>query len=215
MYNCKKQEAVINVIPTYRYLGYDTIKVETTFEMDEPFPDSEVVFVPSNKRIPSSIVNLINEHGFDFGPKLSSDVNKKLSDFGQEYIDVNRTEETRQDATLGLLITYMDNIQLKPVSDGSNFYNLSYQYNLYPDKDGNFDFRTILPLAGLQDAGNIEVQLFIVLPQGVTFDPTETKGISVNGAEIEEKSFSTENGRNIITFYYKQDPNFFVRYKYN
>lgn len=215
MYICQKQEAVINIIPTSHYLGYDIVKVETTLLMDQPFPDGEVVFVPSNKLIPKPIVQLINESGFDFGPKLSSDINFKLSDFSQEYLDPNKADETRQDATLGLLLTYMDNIQLKPVSPGSNFYNLSYQFNLYPDNEGNFEFKTLLPLAGLQSSGNIEIQLFIVLPQGVTFDPTHTKGLSINGQEIEERPFVTENGRTIVSFYYKQDPTFFVKYKYN
>jgi hypothetical protein len=215
MYVCQKQEAVINIIPTSRYLGYDTIKVETTFIMDQPFPDGEVVFVPSKKFIPEHIVKLTNENGFDFGPKLSSDINKKIADFAMELLDPNRTQETRQDATLGLLVTYMDNIQLAPIAPNSNFYHISYEFNLYPDSEGNYEFRTILPLAGLQDAGNIEVQLFIVLPQGVTFDPTATKGISLNGQEIVENPITTENGRTLLTFYYKQDPTFFVKYRYN
>lgn len=215
MYVCQKQEAVINIIPTYKYLGYDIVKVETTFTMDQPFPDGEIAFVPTNKRIPDNIISLVNENGFDFGPKLSSDINKRLADFSQEVADKNKEQETRQDATLGLLLTYMDNMPLKPIVPNSNFYHLSYEFNLYPDKNGNFEFNTVLPLAGLQDAGNIEIQLFIVLPQGVTFDPVNTKGISKNGQEIVEKPFVTENGRTLITFYYKQDPTFLVKYKYN
>lgn len=215
MYLCQKQEAVINIIPTYKYLGYDIVKVETTFIMDQPFPEGELVFVPTNKLIPDNIVSLVNENGFDFGPKLSSDINKRLSDFSQEVLDPNKAQETKQDAALGLLLTYMSNIQLKPIAPNSNFYHLSYEFNLYPDKDGNFEFNTVLPLAGLQDAGNIEVQLFIILPQGVTFDPVNTKGISKNGQEIVEKPFVTENGRTLISFYYKQDPTFFVKYKHN
>lgn len=215
MYTCLKQEAVINIIPTSKYLGYDTIKVDTTFVMDQPFPDNEVVFMPSKKMIPESVLKMISEVGFDFGPKLSSDINKKLSDVAQEVLDPNRVQETREDSMLSLLLTYMDNVQIKQIAPGSNFYTLSYEYNLYPDKEGNFDFKTVLPLAGLLSAGNIEVQLFIVLPQGVTFDPVATKGISINGQEIGEKPYVTENGRTLVTFYYKQDPTFIVKYRYN
>lgn len=211
---CLKQDAVVTVIPTKTFgKEFDTIKVETTFQMEQPFPEDEIMFVPGKEIVPESILRLMADNKFDFGPKLSSDIVKKIGDFSQEVQDPNRKSETRKDALLGFLITYMDQIKLEPI--GGNNYHISYEFRLYPDRDGNFEFRTTLPFAGLSEASNIDIQLIMVLPVGVIFDPIETKGIALNGMEIVEQAFTTEANRNIISFYHKADPDFFVTYKYN
>lgn len=212
---CLRQDAVVTVIPTKRFgKEYDLIKVETTFQMDQPFPEDEVMFVPGkDAMIPDSLLKLMTDNQFDFGPKLSSDVVSKIGDFSQEVQDPNRRDETRKDALLGFLITYMEQIKLTPV--GGNNYHISYEFRLYPDQEGNFEFRTTLPFVGLGEAANIDIQLIMVLPVGVTFDPVKTKGIALNGTEIQEQPFATQANRHILSFYYRADPDFFVTYKYN
>ena len=43
----------------------------------------------------------------------------------------------------------------------------------------------------------------MVLPVGVKFDLVKTKGIAVNGTEIQEQPFTTQANRHIFSFYYK------------
>jgi hypothetical protein len=210
---CLRQDAVVTVIPTKRFgKEYDLIKVETTFQMEQPFPEGEVMFVPGKEVVPDAILQLLTENKFDFGPKLSKDVVEKVGDFSQEVQDPSRRDESRKDALLGYLVTYMEQIKLKSI--GGNNYHISYEFKLYPDSEGNFEFRTTLPFAGLGEASNVDIQLIMVLPVGVKFDPVKTKGIAVNGTEIQEQPFTTQANRHILSFYYKADPDFCVSYKY-
>jgi hypothetical protein len=211
------QKTLINVIPTKREgLDHDIVKVQTTFKLDQALPDGEVLFVPSKKeKIPDEVLSLLNPDGkFDFGPKFAKDITPKLADFGAEVADPTRTAESRQDALLGLFLTYQEQVKnLTPIV--GNVYTLSYEFPLYPNRATNeFEFNTTIPLAGLATAGNFELELIIVLPNNVTFDPKETKGITLNGQEIVEQPFLTQGRTNIITFYQKQDPSFFVVYHY-
>ncbi|GGD05322.1 hypothetical protein [Pontibacillus salipaludis] len=216
MYKVLKQETVVYVIPSTKYgLDHDRVKIQSTMQLDEPLPKEEVLFVPSKtEKVDRSVRNFLNEKGFDFGPRLAKDINAKLKDYPEQVLDPERREESRQDSLLGYLLTFLDQINPEPIEGTSSHYHFEYEFPLYPNEAKEFEFMTSLPFSGFEESGRMELELIIILPEDVTFDPKETKGITADGQEITEKAFKTQNNRSLVTFYRQVDPDFFVTYKY-
>ena len=216
MYKVLKQETVVYVIPTSKYgLDHDRVKIQSTMQLDKPLPKEEVLFVPSKtEKVDKTVRNFLNEKGFDFGPRLASDVNNKIKDLPEEYMDPERKDETRSDSLLSYLITYLDQVKPSPIEGTTSHYHFEYEFPLYPNEAKEFEFMTSLPFKGFEESGRMELELIIILPEDVTFDPKKTKGVTADGQEITEKAYKTQNNRSLVTFYRQVDPDFFVSYKY-
>lgn len=213
MPNCTLQEAVITITPTSRYgQPFDTAHVETIFVLDAPVPQGEVFLVPGDQLIPNEIMQVLRLAKLDFTPMPKSEVIANLSDFTQQ-VDQQNKEAAIADAALGLAAVYMKPIQFQPIPN-TNFYRLSYDYTIYPDASGNFYVYAKLPFRSFQMPGGGQVRLIVVLPTGAQFDPAETKGIALNGQTVEEQQAVAANGRQVISFFWQNDPDFTVKYHY-
>lgn len=213
-----RQDTVINVIPLNRHgVNYNLVKVDTTMQVDQPFGDAEMMFVPSkSEKVPEAIRQLLTQQGFDFAPRLAQTIDEPLGNYLTE-IKEGKREEARQDSMLGLLLTYMDQIQFAPkkLEGSTHLYSFSYEFPLYPNSaTGEFQLKTVIPFTGLPAAGNFSMQLTLVLPENVQVDTTKTKGVALNGQEIQEQVFVTQGGSNLVSFYWREDPTFDVVYKY-
>jgi hypothetical protein len=124
------------------------------------------------------------------------------------------------DAAKYMLKAVMKKTSFTPVSGTNNLYMLSYDYKLYPMKEASnyFEFKVVLPFSGLgmlNGANNSKVQMTVIMPIASKIDPNATKGIAVNGVEVNELVKPMENvNRNILSFEYHQDPLFTIRYYY-
>lgn len=110
----------------------------------------------------------------------------------------------------------MSKSALKPIEGTTNTYLLSYDYKLFPVAPNTFELKIILPFAGfvIQDAGD-EVKLTVVAPIDAIINATETKGIDSNGNPIAPEISTPSTRKPIVSFNYKIDPTFVVKYSYN
>lgn len=214
MYNCKLQEAVITVNPTSRNgLPYDIAHVETIIITDSPIPPEEIFLVPGSELIPQNILQILQlGNKVDFTPIPKSEVTANLSDFTQ-HIDQQQKDAVLADAMLGLATVWMKPIQFKPTGN-NNFYRLSYDYTLFPSQNGSFYIYTKLPFKGFQMPVGGQVRFTAILPFGAKHDPNETKGIALNNQLVEEQAVTLANNGEVISFYWKNDPDFTVKYNY-
>jgi hypothetical protein len=105
----------------------------------------------------------------------------------------------------------MTPIQLQPV--GNNLYKISYDYSLYPDDQNNFFIFTTLPFKGFNMPQG-QVRLVVVLPTNAQIDPTDTTGTTPNGQTVEEQIANVANGRPVVSFFWQNDPDFTIKYRY-
>lgn len=212
MYPCRIQEAVITVNPTSRYgQTFDIAHVETIFLMDNPIPENEIFLVPSDENIPVEILNLIRLAKVSFAPIPKSEITASISDLTQE-VEQGQKEAVLTDTALSLAAVYMRPITFQPI--GNNFYRLSYDYKLFPDTSGNFYIYTKLPFRGFDMPQGSQVRFITVLPTGVQVDEAETKGIDLNQQIINEQLVDVASGRRIISFFWQNDPDFTIKYRY-
>lgn len=213
-----RQDTAIHVYPMNRYgVNYNTVTVTTFMHVDQPFTGAEVMFVPSaTKKVPDFLLAMMVQEGFNFAPFLSSELDAKLGNYLQEAKE-GKMDELRKDSLLGLLVTYMDQIVFEPIKQEGNahVYKFTYSFPLYPNSTtGEYRLKTTIPFTGLPTAGNFSMQFTLILPEGVQVDTTQTKGVAVNGQEIQEQVFVTQGNTNIVSFYWREDPTFDVVYKY-
>lgn len=219
MFNCKFHETVMTVIPASRYTpshDHDLIHVESTFTTDAPIQDSDnIFFVPGTQPIPTDILNMINKGGFTFEPIPKSEVIKQVADYAQE-ISQNQQAAAVSDAVMGIATQqYMQQISMKAEPTGSTFYHLSYDFILLPENDGTFELKAKLPYKGFDMPAGGQVRLIVVLPVGATCDTNATKGTLLNGQQIQEATpANVANGVQVVSFFYQNDPDFLVKYKY-
>lgn len=217
MFNCRTHATVMTVIPSSRTNhAHDLIHVESTFTTDVPIPDAEnIFFVPGTQPVPPDILKMINNGGFTFEPIPKSEVIKQVTDYAQE-ISQNQPAAAISDAVMGIATQeYMQQVTMKAEPVGSTFYHLSYDFILLPESDGSFELKTTLPYKGFQMPAGGQVRLIVVLPVGATCDTNATKGTLLNGQQIQEATpANVANGAQVVSFFYQNDPDFLVKYKY-
>ena len=178
--------------------------------MDQPIPESEVFLIPGDIPLPQEVINLNRLAKVSFAPMPKSTVVSNISDIAQE-VEQGKKEEVIFDAALSITAVYMRPITFHPI--GGNFYRLSYDYNIYPDPNGNFYIFAQLPFQGFDMPAGGEVRFVVTLPPSSILDQNETKGIDLNQNPIEEQVAEAQ-GKPIVWFYYQNDPEFIVKYSY-
>ncbi|MHB1420828.1 MAG: hypothetical protein ACYCX4_14825 [Bacillota bacterium] len=213
MPNCSLQDAVITVTSASRYgLPYDLAHVETIFQLDSQLQPEDVFLVPGDQFIPNEIMNILRLAKLDFTPMSKSEVVANLSDFTQEVTEQNR-EAVIADAAIGLAAVYMKPVQFQQIGS-SNLYRVSYDYTIFPNQDNNFYVYARLPFRSFPLSTGGQIRLVVVLPAGAQFDPAETQGVALNGQVIEEQQAVAANDKQVISFFYQNDPDFTVKYRY-
>lgn len=212
MYNCNFVESIITVVDSFkRGKKYDIAHVEYLFSTDTPIPAEELFFVPGIEVMPDNIISILKLGNFEFIPIPKSEVVNSLNNYLQQ-VQENKKDETLADSMIGISTSYMNTI--KPEAIGTNFYRLSYDYAIYPEKDNSFMIYAKLPIKGFSLPAGGQTRFITVLPINAKPDPAVTKGIALDKQEIQEQSVNVANGRTVISFFYQNDPDFIVKYNY-
>jgi hypothetical protein len=211
------QDVSVIINGTSRYNNkYDTVHVETLLVMDEPIPQNETWYVPSDTSVPPEVLDFFRISGIDMNPKKSSTILSGTEDIKEESETGNLTGVI-EDSARFLMRAIMKKAPLIPITDSPNTYLLSYDYKIFPISNSNeFEFKIRVPFDGLELASNGgRVQLTIMTPIGANINHEQTKGIDENGSEISELVSLLPNvNRNMVSFAYQLDPDFTIRYNY-
>ncbi|MDM5335734.1 hypothetical protein QUF84_00285 [Fictibacillus enclensis] len=213
MYTCLMQDSVLTVTPTSRYgKSFDTVRVETYFQLENQLPESEEFLVPSLKKIPEQDLQIFKAGKVQFAPMPKSVVAQEVQDYVLQ-VTTGNVEGVRSDALLGLSAMYMDAVKLEEITTG--VYHLNYSYSIYPDEvDGYYYIHQLLPFKGF-DMPRGTVRLTAVLPAGAVCDRDGTTGKDISGTVVSEEDAQTfANGLTVVSFLYQQDPEFIIKYRY-
>ncbi|WP_043933814.1 hypothetical protein [Bacillus sp. EB01] len=213
MYNCLMQDTVLTITPTSRYgKEFDTVRVETFFQLESPLPENEEFLVPGIKKIPDQDLRIFEAGKVQFAPIPKSVVIQEVQDFASQVAS-GSTDGVRLDALLGLSTMYMEPVKLEAITPGG-IYHLSYAYSVYPETDGNFYIYQTLPFKGFNMTRGT-VRLTAVLPAGAVCDYDATNGKDISGTIIvEDESRVFSNGLSVVSFLYQVDPEFTIKYRY-
>jgi hypothetical protein len=207
------QDTVLTITPTSRYgKEYDTVRVETYFQLETPLPENEEFLVPGLKKIPEQDLKFFQAGKIQFAPIPKSVVVQEVQDYALQVAS-GSVEGIRSDAMLGLSTMYMEPVKLEEISAG--VYHLSYSYSVYPDEvDGQFYIHQTLPFKGFNMPRGT-VRLTGVLPAGAVCDYDATNGKDISGTVIvDDDSHTFTNGLSVISFLYQVDPEFTIKYRY-
>ncbi|UFT98109.1 hypothetical protein KO561_12945 [Radiobacillus kanasensis] len=214
--NVQTHETIMTVTPTYAHnKHHDLVHVETFFRTTASIAEDEVFYVPGKEEVPSHILEILELGGFTFEPIVASEVTSQVSNFA-DVIAKGTKEEALADAMIGLGSKYLNAVKLKSIGEGTNFYHLSYDYALIPETDGSFVIQTTLPHKGFNMPTGGQVRFVVVLPAGAKCDRAATKGEVPGTTQILEEPTpaNVANGREVVSFFYQNDPKFTVKYKY-
>lgn len=209
---------VINNTSRYNNKQYDTVRVETLLTTTEPLPNEMTWYVPSGTSIPPEVANLFKARNIRMFPQRE----ETLMQGTEDIIDQSKNENVTgvlEDASKLLLRAVLKETPLNPIAGSPRTYTLSYEYKLFPldvdSQNNTFEFYIVLPFDGLEVAQGGRVQMSILTPIGAKIDPNETKGIADTGQEISEMvSEIPHTNRQVVSFGWQNDPQFFVRYTY-
>ncbi len=207
------QDTVLTITPTSRYgKQYDTVRVETYFQLESSLPENEEFLVPGLKKIPEQDLEFFKAGKVQFAPIPKSVVVQEVQDYALQVAN-GSIEGVRSDALLGLSAMYMDPVKLEEISSG--VYHLSYTYSIYPDDlDGHYYIYQTIPFKGFNMPRGT-VRLTAVLPAGAVCDYDQTNGKDISGTVIvDDDSHSFSNGLSVVSFYYQVDPEFTIKYRY-
>ncbi len=214
MYNCRNQETIITVIPTSRHgQPFDIARVEAMFQLDEQLPETETLLVPQMELIPQDLLQALKLLNVHLAPMPESYVNQALSDYAQETADPNRDKETREDSAIGLVRKYLVKIPAQKVGT-DNYYRVSYEYSLFPDENGFYNIYATLPFKGFNMPTGSQIRFITALPVGAQIDRDATRGTDLNQQLVDEQVTDVAAGRQIVSFFWQNDPDFVVKYRH-
>jgi hypothetical protein len=221
MPNIKLQDLTAIVHGTSRYNGnqFDSVHVEILLQTDVPLTPEDMWYIPNGSSIPPEVLDFFRISNISMYPMKANEITAGAEDIATQA-DSGNLKEVMSDAAKYMLKAVMKKTSFTPVSGTNNLYMLSYDYKLYPMKEASnyFEFKVVLPFSGLgmlNGANNSKVQMTVIMPIASKIDPNATKGIAVNGVEVNELVKPMENvNRNILSFEYHQDPLFTIRYYY-
>lgn len=216
----KLQDATVVINNTSRFNNkqYDTVRVETLLETTEPLPSEMTWYVPSGTSIPPEVANLFKAKNIRMFPQREETLLQGTEDIRDQAQSEN-VLGVLEDASKLLLRAVLKEAPLSPIAGSPKTYTLSYEYKLFPlnvDSENNtFEFYIVLPFDGLEVAQGGRVQMTILTPIGAKIDGNATKGIADTGQEISEMvSEIPHTNRQVVSFAWQNDPEFFVRYSY-
>lgn len=209
---------VINNTSRFNNKQYDTVRVETLLTTTEPLPPEMTWYVPSGTSIPPEVANLFKAKNIRMFPQREATLLQGTEDI-RDQAQAENVLEVLEDASKLLLRAVLKEVPLSPIAGSPNTYTLSYEYKLFPlevdNQNNNFEFYIVLPFDGLEVAQGGRVQMTILTPIGAKINPSETKGIAENGQEISEMVADiSHTNRQVVSFAWQNDPEFFVRYSY-
>lgn len=199
---------------TSRYgLDHDTVHVEILLNTNEPISTDLQWYVPAGINVPKAVLDIIKASNLQLYPMSSEHLTSGTEDIQNQAKEGN-LEEVMKDASKLFLLSVLKKSSLIPLDGSQNLYKLSYDYNLYPDSDGNFELHVQLPFDGLtlNPSGGL-VTVTAICPLTCNIDSVFTRGTDINGNEIQE-AVTTTNNNNIVTFRYQLDPLFAIKYRY-
>ncbi len=214
--NITNQEFTALIQPTSQYgLNYDTVHVETLFKTDNTVPPETAWYIPSGASIPPVVTELyqISSQDIPMYPIFAEYLLKDTEDIRQQATDGN-FQDTAKDAAKLLLLSVLKKATISPVPGTNNIFFVCYDFKLYKNSQGFFDFMFQIPFDGFGFPAGGQVKANIILPENAKIDATRTKGTTPTGAEIQESNGNTPTGRPIVSFTYQNDPNFIVSYSY-
>lgn len=191
-------------------LDHDVVHVENLLATTEPLPEDSSWYVPSEADVPDAVREFLRSYNLQPFPIRDN--------IGTEDIHLLATsgnmDATIQMCAKAMLLSTMKNTKLTPIAGSNNLYKLSYDYYLYPDKDGYYELHVQLPFSGLVlNPSRGRVQVTALCPIESTIDRVFTKGIDENSQEINEAVTITQNNV-VVNFAYQLDPLFAIRYRY-
>lgn len=209
---------VINNTSRFNNKQYDTVRVETLLTTTEPLPNEMTWYVPSGTSIPPEVASLFKAKNIRMFPQREETLLKGTEDIREEA-QAENVLGVLEDASKLLLRAVLKEVPLSPIAGSPNTYTLSYEYKLFPlnvdSENNNFEFYIVLPFDGLEVAQGGRVQMTILTPIGAKINPSDTRGIAENGQEISEMvSDIPHTNRQVVSFAWQNDPEFFVRYSY-
>jgi hypothetical protein len=217
MPNISIQDLTAIINGTSRYgAKYDTVHVETFITTDAPIPQNLNWYVPNGTSVPKEVLALFKATNLDMYPQTEEKLLSGTEDILAQAKS-NNLSDTELDASKYLLRSVMKLSSLTPVENTTNCYLLSYEYKVYPNDDGSFDFKVVLPFDGLGMVnGTSLVQTTITAPVNSKINSVKTFGADLStGTEITQETVLTApTQRPIVTFQYKQDPIFVINYNY-
>ncbi len=219
MANIKLQDLTAMIHNTSRYNGnqFDMVHVEILLNTDVPLTPEMQWFVPVGVSVPNEVLQLFKATNLAMYPMSADEIIKDTQDIF-EQANAGNLQEVESDAAKLMLRAVMKKTPFTPVSGSNNLYHLAYDYKLFPIKESPnmFDFKVVLPFSGLGMPNGSKVQMTVITPIGSNIEPTVTKGIAVNGQQINELVHPVGNtGRKIVSFEYQiTDPLFTIRYTY-
>lgn len=219
MTNLKLQDATVLIHSASRYNGnlYDEVYVQTSIITDGPLTDN--YYVPAGVSLHASATELLKHSGLEYRPYHESELLAGTENI-IESAKNGDVPDTVNDAARLILLSALKKQPLNLVAQNANgyVYDLRYSYKIYPlvEIPDAYEFSIRLPFAGIEMPNGSKIQLTVVTPSHATIDQGVTKGIDVNGAEIQETvSQLVQTGKMVAEFTYQIDPLFTVRYVYN
>ena len=220
MINIKLQDFTATIHRTSRDNGgqYDLIHVECLIVSDQPIPASEIWYIPNARPIDPTFKIVFEQNNIAVVPIHGSIMDEKIKstlDILQQAQSENQ-QETKADIIALAQISCMTKTTLKVLEGTANNYILSYDYKLFPVTPNTFELKVTLPFPGftIPDNGD-EIQLTFVAPIGAIIDETLTKGVDDQNVDILPQIAKPTNTRKqIVSFGYRKDPKFTIRYHY-
>ena len=218
--NITLQDFTATIHRTSRQNGgqFDLIHVETLIVSDQPIPAEETWFIPNAKPIDPMFKSIFEQNNITLTPIHNSLMLEKINSTNDvlQQAQTENQEETKKDIITLAYISVMSKTTLKPVEGTSNTYIITYDYKLFPIAPNTFELKIILPFPGfiIPDNGD-EIKLTVVAPIDAIISETETKGIDSNGNPIPPEIAKPSTRKQIVSFNYRIDPTFTVRYSYN
>lgn len=212
MYNCVNQETLITVIPTSRHgKPYDIARVEALFQLKESITQNDPLLVPQMELIPKEVLEMLKLSRVNLAPMPESYVTQALSDFANESGDPNREQETREDAMLGLVRKYLSKVTPQQIGN-DYYYRVSYEYTVYPNEKGSYSLYAAVPFKGFTVPAGSQIRFVSILPTGSTV--VSTTGTDLNKQNIKVDQDDVAQGKPVISYFWQNDPEFTVEYKY-
>jgi hypothetical protein len=213
MYTCVNQETLITIIPTSRHgQPYDIARVEALFQLNEPLTGNDPLLVPQMELIPKDILEMLKLSRVNLVPMPESYVTQALSDFAIESGDPNREQETREDAMLGLVRKYLNKVT--PQQIGTDYYyRVSYEYSVFPNEQGSYFLYATVPFKGFNVPNGSQIRFISILPAGSTV--ISTTGVDINSQAIQADQDDVAQGKPVVSYFWQNDPDFMVEYRYN
>lgn len=212
------QDVVVTLNGVSRHNGnqYDMCHVEMLLVTSEPLSQENYWYIPKEdgSSIPPEVLKILNLGAISMYPQHESTLKQGLDDTLQQALDGNTTE-VYNDAKRLLLLSLLKKMSLTPVVGSNNVYSLKYDYKLYPNENGSFEFSIQLPFDTLTLVPGGRVQCTVVAPINSIIDAVNTKGLTPDNQEIQEENFMVSKSyRPIVAFDYQNDPTFTVSYHY-